>query len=376
ENELNPPRAPSDNTCCHALERGASRARLAGSGDLTVHVSWWRDRVSANVDLRTGLRLGARAGLRLGRTDAGFTLLELLIVIVVLGILAAVVIFSLQGVSSSATTAACQSDFATTTAAVGAYEAEMGGYPGGTGTATVTDDDPGTAPAFAAGAAPQGSNAARPGGELLVPGSTSPNAGGTAADGPWLHQAPSSAGSYTIWVANDGRGTVQVLDGAGHVPAGATHTADDCTSIGSGGAATTSTSAPASTTTTSPSPTSTSTSTVPPTTSTTEPPTTSTTTTTAPPTTTTTTSTQAPAFTSGTSTTFRDGSFGSFTVSASGSPAPSLSVSGSLPSGVSFNRSSGVLSGTPRRSGFYRLTFKASNGVRPNATQSFTLFVE
>jgi hypothetical protein len=35
-----------------------------------------------------------------------------------------------------------------------------------------------------------------------------------------------------------------------------------------------------------------------------------------------------------------------------------------------------VLSGTPRKSGFYRLTFKANNGVRPSATQSFTLFVE
>lgn len=325
----------------------------------------------ASADLRMGLRLGLRTGMRTGRNEAGFTLLELLIVIAVLGILAGVVIFSLQGVNSSAATAACQSDFATTTAAVGAYQVEMGGYPGGSGSTTETDNEAGTAPAFTADAAPNGVNAARADGELLVSGATSPNVGGKATDGPWLRQAPVGAGTYSIWVANDGSGTVQVLDGAGLVPTGATQTANDCRAIGSGGAPTTSTSVPATTTTT-----------VAPTTTTTAPPTTTTTTappttTTVPPTTTTTTtSTQAPAFTSGDSATFRRNSFGSFTVSASGSPHPSLTVSGSLPSGVSFSRTSGVLSGTPRKSGFYRLTFKASNGVRPSATQSFTLFVE
>ena len=113
------------------------------------------------------------------------------------------------------------------------------------------------------------------------------------------------------------------------------------------------------------------------TTTTTEPPTTTTTTTIA--STTTTTSTphdQAPTFTSDDGITFRHGVFSSFTVTASGSPQPSLKVSGSLPTGLSFDRTTGVLSGDPKKSGFYRLTFTASNGIRPTATQSFALAVD
>ena len=215
-------------------------------------------------------------------------------------------------------------------------------------------------------------NAARSHGELLVSGATSPNLGGTINEGPWLKEAPENPGSYTIWVANDGSGTVQVLDAAGQVPAGTTHTAKDCSAISAGGAATTTTTASPTTTTTTTPPTTTTT--VAPTTTTTVPPTT--TTTSAPTTTTTTPHNQAPRFTSDDGTTFRHGVFGSFTATASGSPQPSLKVSRSLPSGVSFDRATGVLSGTPKKSGFYRLTFTASNGTRPNATQSFTLIVD
>ena len=217
-------------------------------------MAWWRIRIATSTEVRLGLRMG--------RTDGGFTLLELLIVMAVLGILAAIVVFSLQGVGSSATVAACQSDFATTTEAVTAYQAQMGSYPGGTGSATVTDLDLGTAPGFTPGAAPNGVNAARAGGELLVSGATSPNLGGTNNEGPWLKEAPENPGSYTIWVANDGSGMVQVLDGAGQVPAGATHTAKDCTLFRLGapprhddrGAATTTTTTPPTTTTTTPPP--------------------------------------------------------------------------------------------------------------------------
>lgn len=313
--------------------------------------------MATSTELRLGLRMGVRA-------DGGFTLLELLIVLAVLGILAGIVVFSLQGVGGSAAAAACQSDFATTTEAVTAYQAQMGSYPGGSGSATVTDSDLGTAPGFTPGAAPSGANAARAGGELLVSGATSPNLGGASNEGPWLKEAPENPGSYTIWVANDGSGKVQVLDAAGLVPTGATHTAGDCSAVSAGGPTTTTTAA---------APTTTSTTAPPTTTTTTEPPTT--TTTTEPPTTTT-PHDEAPRFTSDGGTTFRHGIFGTFTVTASGSPQPSLKVSGSLPSGVSFDRTTGVLSGTPRNSGVYRVTFTASNGTRPNATQSFTLIVE
>ena len=88
-------------------------------------------------------------------------------------------------------------------------------------------------------------------------------------------------------------------------------------------------------------------------------------------------SAQAPAITSAQSTTFTVGTAGTFTVTATGSPTPTLSESGSLPAGVTFNTSTGVLSGTPASgtAGSYSITFTASNGVSPAASQGFTLIV-
>jgi hypothetical protein len=87
---------------------------------------------------------------------------------------------------------------------------------------------------------------------------------------------------------------------------------------------------------------------------------------------------QAPAITSTGTATFTVGVAGSFTVSATGYPAPTLSVTGTLPSGVAFDGATGVLSGAPgaNAGGTYPLIFTASNGVGTNATQSFTLTVE
>jgi hypothetical protein len=84
-------------------------------------------------------------------------------------------------------------------------------------------------------------------------------------------------------------------------------------------------------------------------------------------------STQAPAITSANSTTFVEGTAGSFTVTATGTPTPSISESGALPGGVTFN--AGTLSGTPTASGTFPITFTAQNGTTPNATQNFTLTV-
>jgi len=83
---------------------------------------------------------------------------------------------------------------------------------------------------------------------------------------------------------------------------------------------------------------------------------------------------QAPAITTPNSMTFTAGSQGSFTVTASGYPAPVLTESGVLPSGVTFN--SGILSGTPAAGGTYSMTFTAHNGIGPDATQMFTLTVD
>ncbi len=85
----------------------------------------------------------------------------------------------------------------------------------------------------------------------------------------------------------------------------------------------------------------------------------------------------APTITSANNATFTTGQVGSFVVTAAGFPAPTLSESGALPSGVTFRTATGILSGTPGAStgGTYNITFTAANGVAPNAVQNFTLTV-
>ena len=90
---------------------------------------------------------------------------------------------------------------------------------------------------------------------------------------------------------------------------------------------------------------------------------------------------QAPAITSANTTTFTVGSTaGSFTVTTTGAPTPTLTETGALPSGVTFvNNGNGTatLGGTPATGsgGTYVLTLTASNGVGTAASQSFTLKV-
>ena len=87
----------------------------------------------------------------------------------------------------------------------------------------------------------------------------------------------------------------------------------------------------------------------------------------------------APVFTSGTAVSFTIGFSNLFQVGATGTPPPSLTVSGSLPSGVSFvdnGNGAGSLAGTPGAgtAGGYPLTFTATNSAG-SATQPFTLTV-
>jgi hypothetical protein len=88
----------------------------------------------------------------------------------------------------------------------------------------------------------------------------------------------------------------------------------------------------------------------------------------------------APSITSANSTTFTVGTAGSFTVTTTGAPTPSLTETGALPGGVTFvNNGNGTatLSGTPAAgtAGSYPITITASNGVGAPANQSFTLTV-
>ena len=161
------------------------------------------------------------------KSDDGLTLVELLIVVAVLGIIAAVVVFALGGVSAQGAVAACNTDAKTVETAVAAYNTETGGSP------TVTAD-------------------------LLTEGPT-----------PILRSFPSSA-SYAISIVN-GEVMVAVPKGATPVPY---DSANPCGNAGSSDE----------TTTTAPeSPTTTTTTTASTPTTTTEPPTTTTTTTTTDP---------------------------------------------------------------------------------------------
>ena len=75
--------------------------------------------------------------------------------------------------------------------------------------------------------------------------------------------------------------------------------------------------------------------------------------------------TAPPAITSASNAKFTVGVAGSFTVTATGNPAPTLSETGALPAGIAFNPDTGVLNGTPAAGtgGVYSITFSAANGT-------------
>ena len=87
----------------------------------------------------------------------------------------------------------------------------------------------------------------------------------------------------------------------------------------------------------------------------------------------------APVITSANNTTFALSSFGSFSVTATGTPTPTFALqAGTLPSGVTL-ASGGLLSGTPTQSGTFNVTIRAINAVGSDTVgvndQSFTLTV-
>ena len=83
----------------------------------------------------------------------------------------------------------------------------------------------------------------------------------------------------------------------------------------------------------------------------------------------------APIITSANTVTCIVGGACNFTVTANGAPAVTIGESGALPTGVNFG--AGVFSGSAGAGtqGTYNLTITATNGVLPNASQSFTLIV-
>jgi prepilin-type N-terminal cleavage/methylation domain-containing protein len=63
------------------------------------------------------------------RSDSGFTLTELLIVIVILGVLSGIVVFAVGAFTNRGELAACRADMKTVEAGAEAYRAQVGSYP-------------------------------------------------------------------------------------------------------------------------------------------------------------------------------------------------------------------------------------------------------
>ena len=90
------------------------------------------------------------------RKDEGFTLVELLIVIVILGVLAGIVVFAVNGITDRGERAACKADIKTVQVASEAYYAKNGYWATGyTDDTTFSPTHVGLVPAFLQ-AAPNG----------------------------------------------------------------------------------------------------------------------------------------------------------------------------------------------------------------------------
>jgi glucose/arabinose dehydrogenase len=82
----------------------------------------------------------------------------------------------------------------------------------------------------------------------------------------------------------------------------------------------------------------------------------------------------APAFTTSPVTSAVDDAAYTYDVNANGNPAPTFSLT-TAPAGMSIDPTTGVINWLPTNPGSYNVVVQASNGVQPNATQSFTITV-
>jgi len=137
--------------------------------------------------------------------ENGFTLIEVLMVILILAILAATVVFAVQDLGGETARTSCKADYKIVEAAAGAYGAQVGHYPEAGDQAA---DFPGGS------AIPGGLTATMNGVQALFAIQTDPVTG--KAVGPWLKDIPANGTHYSIDLSTDGNGTVSVDDAAGN----------------------------------------------------------------------------------------------------------------------------------------------------------------
>jgi general secretion pathway protein G len=138
---------------------------------------------------------------RSSNEQEGFTLVEVLIVIVILGVLAAIVVFAVQNLTQAGAMASCRTDRKTVIDAVEAYKAQEGSYPDNGN----TTDAP---PSFGMG--PVRGRMVVNGVYALLQQDTTVRGTPTAPLGPWLKTIPFNAGHYEITLSPHGEGDVTV----------------------------------------------------------------------------------------------------------------------------------------------------------------------
>ena len=82
-----------------------------------------------NLNLFCRPKTGPKAGVSRRRHHRGFTLVEMLLVITIIGILAALVVPKMMGRSEQARQSAARADIASIKTALDAYEVDNGSYP-------------------------------------------------------------------------------------------------------------------------------------------------------------------------------------------------------------------------------------------------------
>jgi prepilin-type N-terminal cleavage/methylation domain-containing protein len=115
----------------------AKRPGCTGGGE------WTSSRLQAFRSFLQGYEIEGRI-LSMKRDQRGFTLMELMIVIVIIGVLAAIGVPAYNNYTKKARTAVCDANMRTIQTAVGLYYAEEGTYP--VITDTTTDEE--TAPSL------------------------------------------------------------------------------------------------------------------------------------------------------------------------------------------------------------------------------------